>query len=686
VIQLKLEQEGFHVEVAANGEQALEKLGQQRFDALVTDLRMPKMNGLELAEKVRGELANDELAIIVLTSRTELDLRTWVRGLGNAQFLEKPVTLVESGTWADHLAVSDSSLDQVSYTTLDLSSTVVGFNTAAFGATEPAAVAFIGTTATGTYDGHLALADRSSATVYVVDQSGILQTSFDVSSSAAVQHVAHLPGADKVLVAYDSEARIYDFTGTLLRQYDTAPFGGASVEAVVIHPLTCEHVMADKGLDSVKYLRLGCDADYTPSAEVGSWPYGTGTSFADMHGLTYVPEGFILDGVAAPVGGGFVAVDWNETLFRMYDPNGTVLSETLPTPSDLSNGVTLVEAGTYAGYLAVVENHSALNKLHFVDPTGVASTVSIGIDGISSGPSGLTYIGQSLSGTYNGHLAIVDDQSHAIYIVDQSGTLAHTIDLSAVVNEMQGIEHLRGTDKFLTVDHGDDLARIVDLAGQVTDSYDLSAYDLIRTRAVTVNPQTCDHIIGNKRGATGSDLDEVVYLNGGGGGPPPSPCDGTFRDEFNAQVWSGNDGSLSWTNDWLEVGEGGTATGGDIMVVDDLSPYAARVRDNDNGGEGILRGADLSGYASAELKLDYRRDSLDNASDYVTVDVSSDGGETWFPLDSLAGPDNDTAYQSASYDISAYLSSSTRIRFLGSPDLGNVDQVYFDNVEICVHN
>jgi hypothetical protein len=255
-----------------------------------------------------------------------------------------------------------------------------------------------------------------------------------------------------------------------------------------------------------------CDPNYVPNTETGSWSYGDGTSYADLHGLTWVPEGFVLDGVAVPAGGGFVAVDWNESFFTLYDTAGAVLSQTLATPAGSMNGVTWVQGGSYAGRLATLQDMASQNVLHYVDPEGVESSIAIDIDGLSGSPDGITYIGDSASGLYDGHLAIVDGSDDAIYIVDQAAGLQHTIPLPAS-SEMQGIVHLPGSDSFLTVDWADQLARIVDLAGSVTDSYDLAALDLPRPRAVAIDPLTCDHVVANNRGASGSDLDEVVSLN-----------------------------------------------------------------------------------------------------------------------------------------------------------------------------
>ena len=169
-----------------------------------------------------------------------------------------------------------------------------------------------------------------------------------------------------------------------------------------------------------------------------------------------------------------------------------------------------------------------------------------------------------------------------------------------------------------------------------------------------------------------------------------SRCDGTFRDEFNAQSFSGSDGTLSWTGDWLEVGESDGPTSGDVMVTDDESNFRLQIRDNDNGGEGVEREMDLAGASTATLTFDYRRQGLNNPNDYVKVEISANGVTgPWTEIGRFAGGGGggtDSAYQPYSQNISAYISGNTRIRFISSPNMGNTDIVWFDNVEICVKN
>ncbi len=140
---------------------------------------------------------------------------------------------------------------------------------------------------------------------------------------------------------------------------------------------------------------------------------------------------------------------------------------------------------------------------------------------------------------------------------------------------------------------------------------------------------------------------------------------------------------MAWSTKWLEVGESDGPLGGDEQVLSDSgADFTLRLRDNDNGGEGVQREADLSSCASATLIFDYRRQGLDSASDYVTVDVSANGGGAWTELDRLRGPATDVAYLLAGYDISAYMAVDSRIRLLTSPSLGFLDALYVDNLEI----
>jgi hypothetical protein len=181
-----------------------------------------------------------------------------------------------------------------------------------------------------------------------------------------------------------------------------------------------------------------------------------------------------------------------------------------------------------------------------------------------------------------------------------------------------------------------------------------------------------------------AEIAALAAAGGGGGGGGG----GTFRDEFNtAGSYAGDDGTLSWATDWLEINEAdGPGAGDEIVASAPVSGYLVQVQDNDGGGEGIQREADLTGRSTATLTFIYWRTGLDDVNDYVTVDVSNDGGSTWVELERFVGPASDAQDnpQSASYDISAYIAPNTRIRFLSSPNLAGNERVRLDDIQIEV--
>jgi len=63
-----LESAGFEVVTAVDGLDALQKLGTRPFDALVSDIEMPNLDGLSLTAKIRQDARHKDLPIILVTS------------------------------------------------------------------------------------------------------------------------------------------------------------------------------------------------------------------------------------------------------------------------------------------------------------------------------------------------------------------------------------------------------------------------------------------------------------------------------------------------------------------------------------------------------------------------------------------------------------------------------------------
>jgi len=87
-----LELEGFDVEIAKDGEEAIKFLKQRYFDMVITDLKMPKMDGIELIGKIRSgkcEDVDEDIPVVVLTSVNTIDAAVESMKVGASDFITK---------------------------------------------------------------------------------------------------------------------------------------------------------------------------------------------------------------------------------------------------------------------------------------------------------------------------------------------------------------------------------------------------------------------------------------------------------------------------------------------------------------------------------------------------------------------------------------------------------------------
>jgi CheY-like chemotaxis protein len=64
-----LEERGFSVESATNGQEALEALKRVRPDIIITDMQMPKMNGGEFITALKSQTATANIPVVIVAGR-----------------------------------------------------------------------------------------------------------------------------------------------------------------------------------------------------------------------------------------------------------------------------------------------------------------------------------------------------------------------------------------------------------------------------------------------------------------------------------------------------------------------------------------------------------------------------------------------------------------------------------------
>ncbi len=91
VVLAILSKRGFHVDIAANGLEALSALQKGKYDLVLMDVQMPYMDGIEATRKIRSELRLTELPIIAMTAHAMTGDRERCIEAGMNDYASKPV-------------------------------------------------------------------------------------------------------------------------------------------------------------------------------------------------------------------------------------------------------------------------------------------------------------------------------------------------------------------------------------------------------------------------------------------------------------------------------------------------------------------------------------------------------------------------------------------------------------------
>lgn len=91
IITERLETRGLRVNSVTSGEDAVERVQDKDFDAIIVDLAMPGIDGIETLKRIKEK--RPDLEIIMLTGQATLKSGIQAMKLGAEDFLEKPVDI-----------------------------------------------------------------------------------------------------------------------------------------------------------------------------------------------------------------------------------------------------------------------------------------------------------------------------------------------------------------------------------------------------------------------------------------------------------------------------------------------------------------------------------------------------------------------------------------------------------------
>lgn len=95
VVGEKLRSAGYEVDEAPDGEEALARALARRPRLIVTDLQMPYMSGLDLAQRIAGDPRSSGVPMILLTARGHVLNQTLLEGTSIRKIMSKPFSARE---------------------------------------------------------------------------------------------------------------------------------------------------------------------------------------------------------------------------------------------------------------------------------------------------------------------------------------------------------------------------------------------------------------------------------------------------------------------------------------------------------------------------------------------------------------------------------------------------------------
>ena len=93
VLTERLKREGYEcIDVAENGQEALDKLRSKNFDLVLLDIMMPEMDGYEVCKRLKADPRTRDIPVIFLTAKSEIEDETHGLELGAVDYITKPIS------------------------------------------------------------------------------------------------------------------------------------------------------------------------------------------------------------------------------------------------------------------------------------------------------------------------------------------------------------------------------------------------------------------------------------------------------------------------------------------------------------------------------------------------------------------------------------------------------------------
>ena len=98
VLSLAMENEPFKIVTAESGEMALKKMHTKTPDLILSDVRMPVMNGFDLFEKVRNDPKLKQVPYVFMSSLDDYDAKRVAKEIGADDYVIKPFDTEDAKT------------------------------------------------------------------------------------------------------------------------------------------------------------------------------------------------------------------------------------------------------------------------------------------------------------------------------------------------------------------------------------------------------------------------------------------------------------------------------------------------------------------------------------------------------------------------------------------------------------